>query len=147
MSKSRKSNARRGNSEGGNAGNGPGHNSSARADTIREVCQRVTSWEAEAKAIRAKITAEKQKRIKGDLGMKISDFGVALRLHQLEGDDRDLLLDTIHETFKALGVHEQLDWVTASQRAGQAATEAVNEAAEAAAVAGGPVSEKAQAAA
>ena len=83
MTKSRKSTARRGNSGGGP---GKGHNSkttitAARKDIIREVCHRVTAWEAESKAIRAKITAEKQKRIKGDLGMKIKDFGFALRLY------------------------------------------------------------------
>ena len=140
MKKSRKSTSGRRSTKPGNSGNGPGHNSlAARADTIREVCQRVTAWEAERKAISAKITAEKQKRIKGDLGMKIGDFNAALRFHQLEGDDRDQLLNTIHETFKALGVHEQLDWITASERTAKAGTEPVDEAAEAAAVAAGPV--------
>ncbi len=139
-SKPRKRPARRGNTKPGNSGNGSGHNSQAvRKDTIREVCHRVTAWESEIGSIRAKITAEKQKRIKADLGMKIADFNFALRLYKLEGDDRDQLLDTISETFAALEVGEQLDWELASRRTAASGTEPVNEAAEAAAVAAGPV--------
>ena len=149
MSKSRKlPSARRGASKGGNTGNGqsakagPGHNSrEARANIIREACRKITALQDKRAAINAEMSEIKNTDIKGALGMKVGDFAIALRLHQLDGADRDQLLDTVHETFGAMGVGEQLDWVTASQRVGKAGTEPVDEGAEAAAVQRGPVSE------
>ena len=126
-----------------NAGNGKGHNSSpARASAIREACRKITALQDKRATINAEISEIKNADIKGALGMKIGDFSVALRLHQLEGADRDQLLDTVRETFEALGVGAQLDWITASERAAEAVTEHVDEGAEAAAVARGPVGTK-----
>jgi len=129
MTKSRKSNSGNGKS----AKAGPGHNSRARKDVIVSVCREVTALEAERKVLGEQIRTIKTKKIKGDLGMKIGDFNIAFRLYQLEGEARDQLLDTIRETFNAQGVGEQLDWVTASQRAADAVTEHVDENQEAAA--------------
>lgn len=89
---------------------------SNRKETILSVIKRVSALEAERKSIGEDIRSIKQTLIKGELGMKIGDFNVAMRLYSLEGDDRDELLDTIHETFNALGMGDQLDWITASQR-------------------------------
>lgn len=143
MSKSRKSNS--GNGKPAKAGQG--HNSGARADVIREACRKITALQDKRAAINAEMSGIKNTDIKGALGMKIQDFGVALRLYQLEGKDRDQLLDTIHETFGALNVGDQLDWELASRRAAEAVTEPVDEGAEAAAVAAGPVGDKPRAAA
>lgn len=149
MTKSRKSTARRGNSGGGNAGSRPGkgHNSgsrskAARKEIIRAACQKITNLQAQRDGINADIREITNTEIKGALGMKVGDFKIALRLYQLEGADRDQLLDTVRETFEALGVGEQLDWVTASERASTAVTEHVDEGAEAAAVTRGPVGTK-----
>jgi len=141
MTKSRKSPARRSNSGGGNAGNGPGkgHNSAPRKKIIRDACSEITSLAAQRRAIGEQIRTIKTVKIKGALGLKIGDFNVALRLYQLEGADRDQLLDTVRETFEALGVGEQLNWLDAAERAAGAATEHVDEGAEAAAAARSPV--------
>lgn len=86
-------------------------NSAARADTIRSACREITELEAERKSIGKEISSIKQKKVKGDLGMKIADFNVALRLYGLEAEDRDEFFDSLRETFGALGVGAQLDWI------------------------------------
>ena len=91
-------------------------NVGARKDIIVSVMKEVTALEGERKEIGEKIRSLKNTKIKGDLGMKIGDFNIALRLYNLEGNDRDELLDTVRETFEALGVGDQLDWVQASNR-------------------------------
>ncbi len=93
-----------------------GDNSKVRADIIIEVCRKVSTLESKRKLIGEEIREIKNKNIKGDLGIKIGDFNVAYRLYQLEGEARDQLLDTIRETFAALGVGQQLDWLEVSQR-------------------------------
>lgn len=122
-----------------NAGNGKGHNSQARAGLICEACRKITALQDKRAAINAEMSEIKNTDIKGALGMKVADFQIALRLYQLEGRDRDQLLDTVREIFNAQGVGEQLDWITASERAAAAGAEPVDEAAEAAAVKAGPV--------
>lgn len=102
-----------GNPRGGNAG----HNAASRAEVIRQACRDIAALEAERNSLSKDISDIKQTRIKAGLGMKISDFNIALRLHKLEGDDRSTCIDTVRECFKALGVGEQLDWVTATQQA------------------------------
>src|ERR1700723_1092400 len=82
-----------------------------RAEVIRQVCCDLANLETERKTIGARISELKQKRIKGDLGMKIADFAVAYRLYGLEQDDRDTLFDTLRETFEALGVGTQLGFL------------------------------------
>lgn len=102
-------------------------NTAVRKDIIMSVIKEVSSLEAQRKSIGEEIRSIKQTKIKGDLGMKIGDFNVAMRLYSLEGDDRDELLDTIHETFDALGMGEQLDWVAASNRLTSGASVEVEE--------------------
>jgi len=109
MSRTRRKN---GHDEGG--GDTASLNVANRAEVIRQVCVDLAALDAERQSISANIRELKQKRIKGDLGMKIADFAVAYRLYQLEQDDRDTLFDTLRETFSALGVGEQLDWLKAA---------------------------------
>lgn len=94
-----------------------GHNAEARAGAIRDICRDIDGLAAERKVISDQIREIKQKRVKGDLDMKIADFNVAYRLYQLEQDDRDKLLDTLRETFSALGMGGQLDFLPAVETA------------------------------
>ncbi len=91
-------------------------NSAARADTIRDAIRELASLEAERKSISEQIREIKQIKIKGELGLKIGDFNAAMRLYGLEGDARDTFFDTLRETFSALGVGAQLDWISAQER-------------------------------
>lgn len=95
----------------------PPPNSNSRHATIVNVIQRLAALDEERKSISDTIAAIKQKEIKGDLGMKISDFNVARRLYLLEGDDRRQMLATIKETFDALKIGEQLDFISAMSQA------------------------------
>lgn len=90
--------------------------SSNRKETIISVIKRVSALEAERKTIGEDIRSIKNTLIKGELGLKIGDFNIAMRLYSLENEDRDELLDTIHETFNALGIGDQLNWLDASER-------------------------------
>lgn len=98
---------------------GKGHNSGVdpqkeqRAEAIRETCAELQRLLDERAAITEQMKSLRNTRIKGDLGMKISDFNVAFRLYQLEHEDRDSLLDTLRECFSALGVGDQLNWLDA----------------------------------
>ncbi len=89
----------------------PKHNIKARKEIINEVVKELASLEADRKELGESIRAVKQKRIKGDLGMKIADFNAVVRLYNLEVKDRNLYLDTLRETFSALGLGEQLDFI------------------------------------
>lgn len=90
-------------------------NSSARADTIRAAVRYIANAQAEIKALREELNEYKQKHIKGDLGMKLSDFAAVYRVSQLEVEDRDKLLDTLREGFAALGLDGQLNWLDAAE--------------------------------
>lgn len=92
------------------------HNSKVRKDIINEVCRDLHALQSEKDSINEQIAELKNKRIKGDLGMKVSDFNFAYRAYKLEGKDRALLLDTMRETFEALGIGEQLDFIAASDK-------------------------------
>jgi hypothetical protein len=96
------------------------NNSSARRQVILDVCADLASLEARRGEITEEISSLKSQRIKGDLGMKISDFNAAYRLYRLEDADRDIFLDTLRETFEALGVGGQLDFIKAGEKAGKA---------------------------
>ena len=89
------------------------HNAKARRGIIKRAMKQIVDLEAQRKEIGESIRTVKQKLIKGDLGMKIGDFNAALRLYQLEGEDRDVFFDTLRETFEALGAGDQLDFVDA----------------------------------
>jgi hypothetical protein len=88
-------------------------NSAARADTIRAAARWLAEREAEVASLREEISAYKATHIKGDLGFKMADWNTLYRLYNLEGDDRDQLLDTIREGFAALGVGGQSSFLDA----------------------------------
>lgn len=83
-------------------------NSAARADLIRSAVQWLAEREAEVKALNAEINEYRAKHIKGDLGFKLADWNAIYRISQLSAEDRDVLLDTLHEGFAALGIHSTL---------------------------------------
>ncbi len=87
------------------------HNAKARKAIINEVIREVTELEEQRKKISQEINALKHTKIKGDLNMKIADFNAALRIYKLEAEDRDEFLDTLQETFEALGINGQLDFI------------------------------------
>lgn len=89
------------------------HNVKARKAMINDACRRICSLEEQRKAISQDIAAVKQKTVKGDLGMQISDFNIALRVYRLEGDARTTLFDTLKECFAALNVGAQLTFLDA----------------------------------
>ena len=84
---------------------------SNRQAAIRDACSRIAALEGERASIGADIREIKQTTIKGELGFKLSDFATCYRLYTLEGDDRAVFFDTLRETFAALGVGEQLDFL------------------------------------
>lgn len=89
------------------------HNMKARAGLIIEACRRIINLEEQRKALSQDIAGVKNKIVKGDLGMKISDFNISLRVYRLEGDDRATLFDTLQECFAALKVGAQLNFLEA----------------------------------
>lgn len=99
--------------DGGKASTTEGHNSKARAKTIKEAIREIAALESERQSISEQIREIKQVRIKGDLDMKIADFNAAMRLYKLEDEARDTFLDTLRETFEALGLGKQLDFIDA----------------------------------
>ena len=93
------------------------HNVKARQNVIRSVCAELRTLEAERKVISDQIAAVKQKKIKGDLGMKIANFNVIRRVYMLEGDARNEFFDDLRENFEALGVGDQLNFLTVAEKA------------------------------
>jgi hypothetical protein len=89
-------------------------NSEDRADTIKAAIRFISDKSAEIKALREELNEYKQKHIKGDLGFKLADWAAVYRISQLEVEDRDVLLDTLREGFKALGIGGTVDWVAAA---------------------------------
>ncbi|MCP4548443.1 MAG: hypothetical protein GY835_18455, partial [bacterium] len=87
-----------------------------RKEIINAAIREISALESERKELSEQIRSIKNKKIKGDLNMKITDFNVAKRLYELEGDNRDELLSTIQETFDALGIGDQLDFIAAMER-------------------------------
>jgi hypothetical protein len=73
--------------------------------TVRSVVKNVLRLKEQVKELSAEIRGEKLK-VKG-LGIKMTDFNVAMRLHELEGDDRDEALFGIQSCCKALNVGQQ----------------------------------------
>jgi hypothetical protein len=85
----------------------------ARASIIRDACRWIADHEADVKALREEIAEYKQKHIKGDLGFKMADFNAIYRVSKLEVEDRDKLIDTLREGFRALGIGEQASFLGA----------------------------------
>ena len=129
----------------GAAGTTAGHEVGNRRAIIQGICREIDQIDGEIATLRQQ-KAEVKSRIKGELGMKVSDFNVALRLYKLEGEDRDAMLDTVRECFDALGVGDQLDWVAAAERQAErtAPPSADEERAEGEAVTDGPVGQPAE---
>ena len=73
--------------------------------TVRSVVKNVSRLKEQVKELNAEIRAEKSK-VKG-LGIKMTDFNIAQRLHELEGDDREEALFGIQVCCKALNVGQQ----------------------------------------
>lgn len=97
---------------------GPGHNSkeltpAQRRKLIRDVAGELAGIDGEIKQLQEKRAKIKNEKVKGTLGMKTSDFNLALRLHKLEGDDRTEALDTLRECYEALTKGDQLNWLDA----------------------------------
>lgn len=88
-------------------------NAKARKETIKQVADQMATIEAKIAELREEKNQLKAKKIKGELGMKVSDFNLALRLYKLEGEARDEALDTLKECFEALAPGEQLDFIKA----------------------------------
>lgn len=86
-----------------------GSNSKERAKIISEVVANIVRLKGEKQAIQEQIT-EQRARVKA-LGVKAVDFTVALRLYELEVEDRNASLDSIRECCEALGIGETVDWV------------------------------------
>lgn len=86
-----------------------GSNSKERAAIISEVVANIIRLKGEKQAVQEEIT-EQRARVKA-LGVKAIDFTVALRLYELEVEDRNASLDSIRECCEALGIGETVDWV------------------------------------
>lgn len=87
----------------------PPKNSAARQEIIRDTIRQVLDLESQAKEINTRRRELVNRRIKGDLNMKVADFNGSLRLARLEGDARDEFFDALKETFAAQGIRIQLD--------------------------------------
>lgn len=83
------------------------HNSANIKTAIKEVADIVIVLKAEKAEIQARIT-EAKSRIKG-FGLKMADFNAALRLYELEAEDRDESIDNLKIAFEALGLGSQGD--------------------------------------
>lgn len=92
----------------------------ARADILRESMTDILRLESEIAGIREDIKEIKHAKIKGKLGMKLSDFNVVKRAYELEDKDRKMFLDTLREGFAALDIGEQASFLPAFESAGPA---------------------------
>jgi hypothetical protein len=101
----------------GKAGTTEGHNAKARAGIIRSVCKELADLDRQSETINAERRELLNSKVKVDLDMTVSDFRIAYRLYKLEGEKRDKLLDTMQETFKALGLGGQLNFLEEIEKA------------------------------
>lgn len=90
------------------------HDAKARKKIILETIKGAAEIEAKVAALNEQKRELIQSNIKGKLGMKIADFAAARRVYSLEQEDRDQFFDTLRETFEALGVGAQLDFLAAT---------------------------------
>lgn len=89
-------------------------NTEARKQTIKKAAAEMERIDAQIKELREEKNAIKNEKIKGELGMKISDFNLALRIYRLEDENRSEALDTFRECMEALAPNEQMDWIKAT---------------------------------
>lgn len=83
------------------------HNVAEIKQTIKEVAAEVISLKAEKAEIQAQIT-EAKGRLKGK-GIKMADFNAALRLYELDIEDRNESIDNLRLVFEALEIGGQGD--------------------------------------
>lgn len=83
------------------------HNAAEIKKTVREVAGVVINLKAERGEIQAQIT-EAKARLKA-FGIKMVDFNAALRLYELEAEDRNESIDNIKIMFEALEIGGQGD--------------------------------------
>ena len=95
----------------------PPLNSAARAEIIRDADATVSEYERQIDGIKAEIKAVIETRIVAGLGMKKRDFALARKLVAMDNDECSTLQDVIRETFAALGVGQQLNWLDAVEGA------------------------------
>lgn len=95
----------------------PAHNSSARAEIIREVCEGCEEFDRQIAGIKAERKALIETRIVADLGMKKAHFGAAYKLYQMAQDERDELHDAIREVYRAQGIGFQGNWLDVAEEA------------------------------
>ena len=72
---------------------------------IKSAADRIMRLKSEKAEIQAQIT-EVKSEVKA-VGVKMTDFNAALRLYELEAEDRNESLDNLRICFQALGVGEQ----------------------------------------
>lgn len=81
------------------------HNATEQKKIIAEAAANIIRLKGEKASIQEAITAERGKL--KSLGIKSSDFNVALRYHELEAEDRNPALDNLRLCFEALGIGQQ----------------------------------------
>lgn len=88
-------------------------NADARRDIINNTIREVRAIDGRVKTLQAERREIINTRIKGDLDMKVADFAAVLRLTGLEDENRAKFLDTLRETFVAVGLGGQLNFLDA----------------------------------
>lgn len=81
------------------------HNLGEQKKIIAEAALGIIRLKAERAAIQEAI-GEQRAKVKA-LGIRMTDFNAALRLYELEADERDQSLDGLRLCFEALGLGEQ----------------------------------------
>lgn len=82
-----------------------------RGAVIREFFRGMAKIDADRDALNQRASSLKNTLIKGELGLKISDVMAAYRLYNLEGQDRADYISTLKESFAALKVGDQLNFL------------------------------------
>ena len=95
----------------------PAHNSAARAEIIREVCEGCEEFDRQIRGIKLERKALIETRIVADLGMKKGHFAAAYKLFQMDQSERDELHDAIREVYRAQGVGFQGNWLDVADAA------------------------------
>lgn len=81
------------------------HNSKDVKRTIKEAADKIIRLKAERSEVQAQIT--KVRAEVKSLGIKAVDFNAALRLYELDHEDRNESIDNIRIAFDALGIGGQ----------------------------------------
>lgn len=82
-----------------------GHNVAKTKEIIKSAAMRVINLKAERKSISADIN-EVKSEVKA-LGFKLTDFNAALRIYELEENERNETIDGLRVMFEALGIGGQ----------------------------------------